>query len=376
MSLGVEIAAPPTSPPPASAAGRSVAEIVARDLAPLARAIDEDGLYPEAVMRALGAAGAYAHHTGAHPAGGLVAAVADMATVGTACGSTAFCTWCQDALAWYLARSENPAPRQNWLAAIAAGEKLGGTGLSNPMKTFSKLDRLAFSGVRVPGGWRVSGRLPWVSNLGPDHLFASVFAVGDGADGGRRIMAVFDCAAEGVSLVEVGPFLALEGTRTYAVMLRDVFVPDDAVITEDAVRFVPTIRQGFVLLQFGMALGTARAAAALMRKDTKLLGEKPVAVLPLDADAIEARADALTERAAVLAASHEDPSRGAFIEVLKARLDGAWLALEATQAAVLALGARGYMRRSEVHRRQREAQFVAIVTPSVKHILTEISRGV
>ncbi|MBK5958239.1 acyl-CoA dehydrogenase [Rhodoplanes elegans] len=375
MSLGVEIAAPPTSPPLAGAAGRSVAEIVARDLVPLARAIDEDGLYPDPVMRHLGAAGAYAHHTGAHPAGGLVAAIADMATVGTACGSTAFCTWCQGALAWYLARSENPAPRQKWLAAVAAGQTLGGTGLSNPMKTFSKLDRLAFTGERVPGGWRVSGRLPWVSNLGPDHLFASVFAVGDG-EGGQRIMAVFDCAADGVSLVEVGPFLALEGTRTYAVLLRDVFVPDDAVITEDAARFVPTIRQGFVLLQFGMALGAARAAAALMRKDAKLLGDKPVAVLPLDADAIEARANALAARAAVLAASHEDPSRGAFLEVLRARLDGAWLALEATQAAVLALGARGYMRRSEVHRRQREAQFVAIVTPSVKHILTELSRGV
>ncbi|MDC7785947.1 acyl-CoA/acyl-ACP dehydrogenase [Rhodoplanes sp. TEM] len=373
MSMGVasteiEIAAP--APP--AAAPRSVAEIVAGGLAPLARAVDEDGLYPEPVMRELGAAGAYAHHTGANPAGGLIAAVADMATAGAACGSTAFCMWCQDALAWYLARSENPAPRQTWLAAVAAGRTLGGTGLSNPMKTFSRLDRLAFSGVRAPGGWRVSGRLPWVSNLGPDHLFASIFSVEDG-DG--RIMAVFDCATPGVSLVEVGPFLALEGTRTYAVLLRDVFVPDDAVISEDAARFVPTIRQGFVLLQFGMALGAARAAAALMRKDSRLLGDKPAAVLPLDADTIEARAEALAETAAALAAHHDDPGREAFLAVLKARLEGSWLALEATQAAVLQLGARGYMRRSEVHRRQREAQFVAIVTPSVKHILTELSRG-
>lgn len=350
---------------------RTVADVVAHDLAPLVRAIDEDGLYPEAVLRALGDAGAYGHHLdGTAEAGGLAAAVAAMAEVGAECVSTAFCVWCQDALAWYLDRSENPAPRQRWLADVRAGKKLGGTGLSNPMKTFSRLDRLALTGERVPGGWRVSGRLPWVSNLGPDHLFASVFAVAEG----ERIMAVIDCAAPGVSLVEVGPFAALDGTRTYAVLLRDVTVPDDAVLSEDAARFVPTIRQGFVILQFGMALGAARGAGALMRADTRAQANKPIAVLPLDAGAIDARADALEARTVALAADQADTSREKFLDVLRARLDGSWLALEAAQAAVLQLGARGYMRRADVQRRQREAQFVAIVTPSVKHILTELAR--
>lgn len=351
---------------------RTVADVVARDLAPLVRAIDEDGVYPEAVLRALGDAGAYGRHLdGTAETGGLAAAAGAMAEVGAECVSTAFCVWCQDALAWYLDRSENPAPRQRWLADVRSGKTLGGTGLSNPMKTFSRLDRLALTGERVPGGWRVSGRLPWVSNLGPDHLFASVFAV---AEGERRIMAVIDCAAPGVSLVEVGPFAALDGTRTYAVLLRDVTVPDDAVLSEDAARFVPTIRQGFVLLQFGMALGAARGAAALMRADTRAQANKPVAVLPLDADAIDARVDALETRTAALASHQADPSREKFLDVLRARLDGSWLALEAAQAAVLQFGARGYMRRADVQRRQREAQFVAIVTPSVKHILTELAR--
>lgn len=351
----------------------TVADVVSRDLAPLVRAVDEDGLYPEQVLRRLGEAGAYGRHLGGGAeGGGLAAAIADMAAVGEACLSTAFCVWCQDALAWYLDRSENPAPRERWLADVAAGRKLGGTGLSNPMKTFSGLDRLALSGTRVPGGWHVTGRLPWVSNLGADHLFASVFAV---TEGERRVMGVIDCAAPGVSLVEVGPFLALEGTRTFAVLLRDVFVPDDAVLSEDAARFVPTIRQGFVLLQLGMALGAARGAAALMRDDTRAQAARAPAVLPLDADAIDARADALSARADALALHDADPGRERFLDVLRARLDGSWLALEATQAAVLQLGARGYMRRADVHRRQREAQFVAIVTPSVKHILTELSRG-
>ncbi len=359
---------------PTDAAGSSsVAAIVARDLSPLARAIDEDGVYPERVLRALGEAGAFGRHLDGRAAdGGLSAAIADMAEIGATCLSTAFCAWCQDALAWYLDRAENLAPRERWLDDVRAGRRLGGTGLSNPMKSFSQLDTLALRGIRVSGGWRVRGRLPWVSNLGPGHLFASVFAV-DAED--RTIMAVFDCAAAGVSLVDVGPYVALEGTRTYAVLLRDVFVPDDAVLSENAQRFVPTIRQGFVLLQFGMALGVARGAARLMRQDTHAQSRRPPAVLPLDANEIEARADALAARAAELARTQDDPSRARFLDTLRARLDGSWLALEAAQAAVLQLGARSYMRTSEAHRRQREAQFVAIVTPSVKHILTELARA-
>jgi len=52
-----------------------------------------------------------------------------------------------------------------------------------------------------------------------------------------------------------------------------------------------------------------------------------------------------------------------------------WLALEAAQAAVLQFGARGYLAGAETARRLREAQFVAIVTPSAKHITTELARG-
>ena len=54
----------------------------------------------------------------------------------------------------------------------------------------------------------------------------------------------------------------------------------------------------------------------------------------------------------------------------------ALLALEAAQAGMLQLGARGYLEGAEAFRRLREAQFVAIVTPSVKHITTELARGV
>jgi hypothetical protein len=36
-------------------------------------------------------------------------------------------------------------------------------------------------------------------------------------------------------------------------------------------------------------------------------------------------------------------------------------------------GARGYLMQSDVQRRVREAQFVAIVTPAIKHLRKEVA---
>jgi hypothetical protein len=81
------------------------------------------------------------------------------------------------------------------------------------------------------------------------------------------------------------------------------------------------------------------------------------------------------QRSAVLANEPQPTDRAGFLEVLRTRLSVSWLALEAAQAAVLQFGARGYLTGSEVARRLREAQFVALVTPPVKHITAELAKG-
>lgn len=361
------VPAPALSPAaPADASIQSVGDVVAAHVRPLVQHIDKDGLYPEAALRGLGAAGAFAHHVG-ETGRGLPGAIADMAEVGATCLSTAFCMWCQDALVWYLDCTPNRELAARALSDAASGRRLGGTGLSNPMKSFSGIEPLALKGERVDGGWRVTGRLPWVSNLGPDHLFGSIFAT----TGGRKVMALFDCGAAGVTLTQNAHFIALEGTRTYSVLIRDVFVRDANVLAEDATTFVPGIRQGFVLLQLGMAIGAARGAAAAMDADAN--GRAQATWLPLSPTAIRDRASDLQERAARATSTCHDPSRAAFLDVLRLRLDASWLALEASQTLSLQFGARGYLAGCDADRRRREAQFVAIVTPSIKHITKELA---
>jgi len=239
-----------------------------------------------------------------------------------------------------------------------------------PLPPDAQIERLALKATRVEGGYRVTGRLPFVSNIEDGHLFAGIFQI-EGED--RLGMAIFRAGHGGVALAHNAHFIALEGTATYTVLIRDAFVPDHDILSHDALPFVARIRKGFVLLQTGFGLGVARGAARSMREDT--FGREAAAHLPLQPDQIEARCDALLEQIQQLAADPPETNRKQFLEVLKLRLDVSWLALEAAQAAMLQFGARGYLMGSEASRRLREAQFVALVTPSIKHILGELAKG-
>jgi alkylation response protein AidB-like acyl-CoA dehydrogenase len=361
MSAVAELAEP-------KAGTLSVASVIATQLRPRVKEIDEEGLYPEDVMHALGAAGAYGHH--ARPQGDLVAAIQAMTGVGAVCGSTSFSMWCQNALVWYLANSENPQARERYLADVACGKQLGGTGLSNPMKSFAGIERLALKATRVEGGYQVTGRLPFVSNIENNHLLACIFSI----EGSEKLgMAVLRAGHGGVTLARNAHFIALEGTATYSVLIRDAFVPDADVLSHDAMPFAARIRKGFVLLQTGFGFGVARGAAQSMREDSYT--REAAAFLPLQPDMIDARCADLLAQVRALAERPQETSRPQFLEVLKVRLAVSWLALEAAQAAMLQLGARGYLTGSETSRRLREAQFVATVTPSVKQITSELAKG-
>ena len=62
------------------------------------------------------------------------------------------------------------------------------------------------------------------------------------------------------------------------------------------------------------------------------------------------------------------------LDILKLRLAGGELAVRAAHAAMLHMGAKGYLQKSPAQRRLRESYFIAIVTPATKHLRREIAR--
>ncbi len=351
-----------------------VGGIASARVAPLAARIDE-GFYPADLLAELGGAGAFrAHLASQSPAGrtDLAAAIGAMAAVSEHCMSTGFMMWCQDACGWYLECSENAALRERMLPRVAAGTLLGGTGLSNPMKHYSQIESLRLAAAETAEGFIVNGTLPWVSNLGPGHVFGTIFSASGGARP-RDVMALVDCAAPGVTLRPSPPFMAMDGTGTYAVHFDDVLVPHDRVLADPVAPYLQRIRGGFILLQAGMAAGLVRGCVALMRDVQPVLGHVN-AYCEDGPDQVEDELEGLLAEAAPLCAAPLDPSPAFFREVLELRLVAGELALRAAQSALLHQGARGYLMSSPAQRKVRESYFVAIVTPALKHLRKEIDR--
>jgi alkylation response protein AidB-like acyl-CoA dehydrogenase len=351
---------------PADAQGvrAAVRAIASRELAPRVRDIDSGALYPAEILRSFGAAGAWRSHLAPDGTADLREAIANMAIVSQTCTSTGFMSWCQDTLGWYVLNTDNVDLRDRLLPSIASGAQLGGTGLSNPMKTFYGIEHLRLKAKRVKGGYSVRGLLPWVSNLGPDHLFGAICEIeGDG----QRVMFLADCAAEGISLKACEPFLAMDGTGTYAVQFRDAFVPDSLVLAHDAMPFVVKIRAGFLLLQFGMAIGLIRDCIAMMREVQPALGHIN-SYLPDQPEHFERALDEIEAEVMDLASRPYDADPAAWRRIIELRLAGGEASVAAANAAMLHCGARGYVSAHRAQRRLREAWFIAIVTPATKQL--------
>lgn len=343
--------------------------LVDADLAPLVGAIDREGIYPEAALRSFGAVGLYAQHvTGTPGDGGLLAAIQGVAVVGETCLSTAFAAWCQDACAWYLFNSDNAALRDEVLSDVATGRQLGGTGLSNPMKAYAGIEAVRLTGERVAGGYVVNGVLPWVSNLGDGHVFGAIFTV-PGRE--QAVVALLRCGQPGVTIAQRSHFCALEGTRTVAVMVKQAFIPDSQILADPAEPFLIRVAPGFILLQAGMALGVLRGAVNAMRAADVTHGHIN-AYLPERPELFEQALAELENGVATLAATPYENHPDYMLPLLRARLSAAEWVLRGVNAAMLHAGTKGYLSDGAAQRRLREAYFIAIVTPSIKHLRKEI----
>ena len=343
----------------------AVAQLARNELAPLAAAIDSGDVYPAELLRRLGEVGAWGSHLPVNGTADLRCAIQSIAALGEICGATAFMGWCQATLAWYAGNSGNPALAAGIADGVASGKILGGTGLSNPMKSFFGIEKLKLKGRRVEGGHRVRGALPWVSNLGPDHLFGTIFESED--QPGETVMFLADCSDPAITLQPCKPFLAMDGTGTYGVQFRDLLVPDTMVLARPAAGFVKRIRAGFILLQNGMGLGLIRDCVAIMNEVGGALGHvnRYLPQQPGDFATLLAGLEAETMALARDPFNADDDYWRAVV-ALRLRIGEASVA--ASHAAMLHCGARGYLSSHRAQRRLREAYFVAIVTPATKQL--------
>lgn len=340
-------------------------------LAPQAAVIDQEGVYPDAYLAELGELGGFGAAV-PQAAGGLGLTMAEQVQINAAvaehCGSTGFLVWCQATCAWYLSHAANASVREAFLPAVARGTLRAGTGMSNTVKHLAGIEKINLRARREGNGYVINGVLPWVSNLGDDHLAIVAAHV----EGGGYVMFAAPCQHEGLALHPCPEFSGMEGTRTLQLRFRAVAVPGEHVLAhpEQFRAFIQRIKPGFVLGQTGMGLGLIEGSLRTIAQ-CNTTHDHVNQFLDDQGDTLQAEADALAVRIEMLARQTLE-GNPPMLDVLKARLATSELTLRAAQSEVLHAGAAGYVMRHPAQRRLREAVFVAIVTPALKHLRKEI----
>jgi alkylation response protein AidB-like acyl-CoA dehydrogenase len=346
-------------------------EAIARDLVPNVPAIDENGFYPREFMQQIGTLGVFGQAVAPEFGGagkGLKAAIQVIEAISAECLCTGFIAWCQIACTWYMQNSDNAYLKTNILPQVTSGQLLGGTGLSNPMKHFAKIEKMALTAERQPGGYVLNGVLPWVSNLGAGHPFGIAAKLAPGDD---YLMAIASDRFAGLSLQQNAHFIALEGSGTFSCVFKDVFIPDDWVLAVPCADYVQRIRPGFILTQVGMGLGLIADCIKIIERYRPRLGHVNCFLddrsEDLSAELAIARLKTYT-LADRLSQPDVSITPDLLKEVIQLRIAGSELSLRAANAAMLHAGASAYLQGSKPARRLREAYFIAIVTPAIKQL--------
>ncbi|MDD4880668.1 MAG: acyl-CoA/acyl-ACP dehydrogenase [Gallionellaceae bacterium] len=350
-------------------------ELIAADLAPKVVDIDVNAQYPKDFMHKLGAIGGFASMTPVEFGGsgrGLKHAIQVIEEISKECVSTGFLVWAQYALQWYLTNSANSALKNKVLPQVAIGAMLGGTGQSNSMKSCCGIEEARLKATRVEGGWRINGTLPWVSNIGSDHYFHMGATVA-GETG--LLIGLVRGDHPGLTLVPSPRFTGMDGTNTFACQFRDAFLPEDQVVCHPGAEFTAfaaKTKSAFILLQMGMGLGLIDACAAMMKRSNRTHAHVNRFLDDQVEDIESALIDARAATYALADRIERDGSAPYVKETLALRLAGGELSLKAANAAMLHLGAKGYLLNNAAQRRLREAYFIAIVTPATKHLRKEL----
>ncbi|RSS52232.1 acyl-CoA dehydrogenase [Streptomyces sp. WAC07061] len=204
----------------------AVTEAAVRVLAPQAERTAVDGV-PRTHLDALAAAGAYGLvGYEPDPAEGLTArqVFREVHEVLAAVDPSTWFVWTQHVpLAKALLQAAGPAGdalRRSRLADLASGKTRATAGFA-----FLRHPRPPVTARRVPGGWRLDGRMPWVTGWDlADTVFAGAVGPSDEA-----VLALVDRTDGGLGSAAGAPLWAMGGTHTATVELRDVRVPDERV---------------------------------------------------------------------------------------------------------------------------------------------------
>ncbi|MDK8536518.1 acyl-CoA dehydrogenase family protein [Corynebacterium propinquum] len=278
--------------------------------------------------------------------------------------SVAFSTWADLMVLTYLKAADSQHPQL--IEAIENGTRPGVTGMASVFKYAAGAGDLDLQAQAVNGGYKVSGKLKWASNLADDSIIVS----GAHSDQGGQILFVVDGNAEGLTLGTPFGLLGLNATASAWVKFDEVFVAEENILTTSFPDYLPRVRPTFLLLQTSECLGVAESAIAAA-------SGKTVGINEVFADDVAQTYDKITELISIQESIAEKAASGeqvAFTDLLRLRLNAAEAAVQAANLEIRVAGGAGYAQSSPASRRYREATFIPVQSPSEGQLKWQLAR--
>lgn len=319
-------------------------------------ALADAGVFRIGVPAALGGSG-----------GDVADAVAAIAAVSEESLAAGFVFWGHRAFIEYLLQTPNEALRDRLLPDLLAGRRAGATALSNAMKFLAGIEELQIKAKEVGrSALALDGKMPWVTNLRPEGF--EVAAAIEGPHSRPGFIAVLSSDDEGVVRSADLDLMAMRGTNTAAVDIRNVELGHDRILHVNATEWLPRVRPAFLGLQCGMSLGLARRA--IRETEARLKGSRDVLSAPCHELIQRLRGQETLLR--------DGLHSGRFVEqaapLFQIRIALADIVAEAVQLELQASGGKAYLTKpgEGCQRRLREVAFIPLITPSIVQLKTAL----
>lgn len=281
--------------------------------------------------------------------------------------TAAFAFWGQRSFIAYLLHSPNQSLTERWLPQLLDGAHAGATGLSNAMKFLGGIESLQIDAQPHDDGWRLRGKLAWVTNLRKAGFVAAAAVARP--DQSPMIVA-FSSDQDGVARSPDLDLIALRGSNTAAVDLHDVELRRQDILHEDARRYLPAVRPAFLAMQCGMSIGLARASL----RQAQALSTLRRSVLGSAVSGLQQELETLVAELLGGVFDERFTTQAASLFRLRIRLAG--VVQQAVGLELQAKGGSAYLtaQQNGFTRRWSEAAFVPIITPSLTQLQTELQR--
>ena len=211
----------------------SVRALAEKEIAPFARAVDEEHRYPQEAHNALVKSSLFAAHVPTENGGDGADALATciiIEEVARGCGSASLIPAVNKLGSLPLILGGSKEQKERWLRPLTQGK--GFSYCLSESEAGSDASALKTTAVRKGDGWVINGSKKWISNAGESEFY-TVIAQSDSSLGSKGITAfVIEKSDAGVSFGAPEKKMGFRGSPTREVYFDNVEVGDDRRIGE------------------------------------------------------------------------------------------------------------------------------------------------